>query len=363
MNVSKIGTKEAIYLVLIITIAHSILSMPKYLIDSVKSSIILNLVFVFIVLLCLCLLIVKLFKNFPGMDILDVSEYLGGKHFKRILGTVFITYFILSISVLLREFCDALEIVYYPMTDIAFLVILFTIVIAITGRLEFSASIKANLIVVPLVLFSMVFLFFANIKNYSSTSIFPILGNGFYNTFILGLGNIYAFSGIFILYFLPPLIKKPEDFKKITVISVIIFAIYILLTVLIILFTFSFFVSENEILPLYAAARYIELGTFFVRLESIFLLIWIFAFACYLSIVVRFAMITFKKITNIKETKPLAYPFAILTFAIAMIPDTYAQSKQFENILYPYVSVAFLYVFCILLLVFASLKRRKDRKE
>lgn len=84
MNNTKIGTKEAIYLILSIVIAHTILSLPENLITSVKSSVILNLIFVFIILIALCLLIVKLFKNFPGMDIIDISEYLSGKVFKRI---------------------------------------------------------------------------------------------------------------------------------------------------------------------------------------------------------------------------------------------------------------------------------------
>lgn len=268
-----------------------------------------------------------------------------------------------SSCILLREFCEGLEIVYYPMTDIVFIVMLFTIATAITSRLEFSATIKTNLLVVPIVLVSIIFLFLANFKNFSHTSLFPVLGNGFFNTFILGIGNIYAFSGIILLYFLPSLLKKPQDFKKISIIAVVVSIIYIILAVLIILFTFSFFMSKSEILPLYAAARYIEIGTFFVRLESVFLLIWIAAFACYLSIITRFSILCFKKITNIKESKAIAFPFAILMFSIAMIPDTYADVMNLEGILFPYVTIAFSFIFCILLLIFANIKRRKERKS
>lgn len=361
MNNTKIGTKEAIYLILTIIIAHTVLSLPKTLIENIKSSVILNLIFVFIILLALCILIVKLFKNFPGMDIIDVSEYFGGKVFKTAVGILFISYFMISSCVLLREFCEALEVVYYPMTDIVFVVILFTIAIAITSRLEFSSTLKANLLIVPIALLSIIFLFVANFKNYSHLSIFPILGNGFYNTFILGIGNIYSFSGIILLYFLPPLLKKPQDFKKISIISVIIFTLYILLAVMIILFCFSFSVSQDEILSLYAAARFIGIGTFFVRLESIFLLIWIIVFACYMSIAIRFSMLVFKKLTNIKESKALAFPFSILMFSITMIPDTYAHVEDFEKVLFPHITVYFSFIFCILLLIFANLKRKRER--
>ncbi len=248
------------------------------------------------------------------------------------------------------------------MTDVFFVILLFVICIAITSKLEFTATLKTNLIIIPIMLLSIVFLFTSNIKNFSFNRIFPILGNGFVNTFILGIGNIYSFSGIAFLYLLPPLLKKPENFKKVSIASAIIFAIYIILTVSIILFMFSFFISEDEILPLYAAARYIEIGTFFVRLESVFLLIWMLVFACYLSIVVRFSMLIFKKITNIKNTKVLAYPFSILILSIALLPKNYANVKYYEANIYKYIILGFSYVFCILLLIFANIKKRKERK-
>lgn len=363
MNYPKIRTKEAISIILTVAIAHSILSMPKNLVSNVKSSILLNLALVFIVLLAVGFIIIKLFKNFPGSDILDVSEYLGGKTFKKLLGLFFITYFIISSSFLLREFCEAIKIVYFPMTNIFFVMLFFTIAVGIASRLEFSATLKTNLIIVPLVCISIIFLFLANLKNLNTNTLFPILGNGFYNTFILGLGNIYSFSGIIILYFLPPLLQKPENFKKVTFTSIIIFIIYLVLIVMSILLTFSYFMSEDEMLPLYAAARYIEIGTFFVRLESIFLLIWIIAFACYLSISIHFSMLIFKKIANIKETKALAYPFTILILSIALLPNTYSAAKSYESNVYPYIIIGFSFVFCILLLAFANLKRRKERNS
>ena len=358
MNNSKIGSKEAVCLVMILAVAHTILSTPSNLLTNTKSSILLNLIFVGLIIVGISILIVKLFKNFPGSDILDISEYLGGKVFKKILGLLFITYFIVSSSILLREFCEAIKIVYYPMTNIVFVILLFVIAVAITSKFEFTATLKTTLIIMPLVFASIIFVFVSNIRNLSFSRMFPILGDGFFNTFILGIGNIYAFSGISILYFLPPLLNKPEEFKKISIKSSVIFIIYLILTVSILLFMYSFFMSKEEILPLYAAARYIEIGTFFVRLESIFLLIWMLIFACYLSIVVKFAMLIFKKITNIKNTKVLIYPFAILLLSIALIPNSYAAVKQYETNIYPKIILGFNYIFCILLLIFANLKKK-----
>jgi len=359
MNNSKIGTKDAIYMTLTISIAHTILSMPRNILLNTKSAVIINLVFVCFILISISVFVVKLFKNFPGLDILDIAQYLGGTKFKKIIGLFFIAYFIISSSILLREFCEALKILYYPMTNIFFVILFFILAIAITNKLEFSATLKTNFIIIPLVLLSGVLLFAANIKNFNYDTIYPILGEDFINTFVLGIGNIYSFSSITALYFLPPLLKKAKDFKKISIIAVVVYIIYLILTICTLSFMFSYFMLEDSMLPLYTAARYIQIGTFFVRLESIFLLIWIILFACYLSIACKFSMLVFKKITNIKEIKVLAYPISILVLAISLIPQTYANVKQYEAHIYPYVSIAFNYIFCILLLIFANFKKRK----
>ena len=68
--------------------------------------------------------------------------------------------------------------------------------------------------------------------------IFPILGEGLVQTFVTGLGNISAFGGIVFLYFMPPLLKEPNKFRKVAITSVVISAIYLILAVSIILFMF-----------------------------------------------------------------------------------------------------------------------------
>ena len=107
---SKIGTVEAIMLILTIIVAHSVLSMPTNILSSYKSASILNIIYVGIIAICISFLIYKLFKNFPNMDIIDISEVIGGKFFKNIIGIVFIIYFIVTSSLMLRNFCESIQI-------------------------------------------------------------------------------------------------------------------------------------------------------------------------------------------------------------------------------------------------------------
>ena len=318
-----------------------------------------------IIALLLVYVMYNLFKKFPGMDIIDISEVLGGKILKTVIGFIFITYFIVTSSVFLKNFCECLKIIYYPSTDIFYVIVFFIFSMCLVNSLEFNASIKTNIFIMPFVLISIFFLFFANFRNFVPQRIFPVLGDGFVNTFVTGTGNIFAFSGIVFLYFLPPLLKDPKKFKKIGIISILISAMYLILTVSIILFMFSFFIENDQIMPLYTAATYIEFGPFFQRLESVFLLVWIIAFACYLSITENFAVHIFKKISNIKNAKIMVYPLAGIMLATALLPKNYAISKFYETNIFPIsvISIVLILSFIILILANLKIKHKQFRKD
>ena len=362
METSKITAAEAISIVLGIFVAYTLVALPRSMLETTKTATLINIIYVGIIALLITFLIYKMLINFPGSDIVDIAEYLGGKPLKTFIGIVFIFYFLFSSSILLRNFCECLKIVYYPMTSLIFIILTFIIVICITLHHRFSSIAKVNLFIIPLVIISIIFLFIANMRNFSLDNIFPIFGDGLFNTFVTGLGNLGAFGGITLLYFLPPYLKEPQKMKKIYLTSIILGTVYFLLCVSIILFMFISLMYTNQIMPLYSAARYIEFGNFFQRLESIFLLIWILQMVCYLTIVAKISLSIFKKITNIRDEKPLIYVFGLLIFAISLLPKNYAVSKFIEDYIYHYMVIIVSIVLGVSLLILAYLKKRKKKE-
>ena len=359
MTDTKITSRQAIMMVLTVFVAHTIVSLPQNLIKNTKSATIINLVYVGILAILLAYIIYRLLKNFASLDIIDISEYLGGTVFKNIVGSFFIVYFMVSSASLLREFCEGLRIAFFPMTNILFIIFPFILGMFINNNLSFGSNAKTISIVFPIVLASIIFLFFANYENFAFERMFPILGKGFVNTFITGIGNITAFGGISCLYFLPPYLKEPQKMKKICLTSVIIWLIYFIFCVSTILFMFSFFIEADKVLPLYSAARYIEFGTFFQRLEAIFMLIWILEVSCYVIVANRFSMSIFQKMANLQEQRPLALIFPIIIFGISLIPKNYAVIRFFEAKVYSYMILGIVFVLGIGILILANLKKKK----
>lgn len=188
------------------------------------------------------------------------------------------------------------------------------------------------------------------------------MATGFNTIFISGIMNLFAFGGIEILYFLPPNLKQPKSFKKITIVSILLSAIYLLISVSTILFMFTSFSQSNELMPLYTAVRYIEFGTFFQRLDSIFLLIWTISICCYISIILKFSMNIFGKLTNIKNSKMSLLPLSLLLLSLALLPKNLAISTFLESTVYKYAFFIVVIIISLTTLIIANLKYRKQRR-
>lgn len=356
---SKVGTISAIMLTLSIAVSYITSSLPRTFINETKSATLINIIYITFIVLLIIIIFCQLLKKFPGLDLLDISKYLGGNFLKDIVGIFFIAYFTISSSIMLRNFCEGLVVVYYPLTNYVFIILMFIFAIGMVNRLGFNATLNASSIVFPLVLLSAILLFCGNLDNFSFRRIYPILGDGFYNTFVLGLKNIGAFGGICYLYFLPPMLKEPEKLKKIAVISVIATGAFIFLCVATLLFMFSFFLTTDEVMPLFSVARYIEFGSFFQRFESVFLLIWIISFCCFLSITCKFSTHIFSKMFNLSDMKPISNIFIILIFGLALVPKNYAIANFLQTNVYIYLRIAVGFILGMSVLILANLKKLK----
>ena len=137
MDYKKIYTSEAIALLVMIMINQVILGTPQNIIVNSASGAWLNVIIGSIIALLLALLITKLFKKFSGMDILDISEFVGGTTLKIIVSIVFFLLFFLTSIICLRYIVETLILIYFKNTNILFLLLLFIIGIVTANRQNF----------------------------------------------------------------------------------------------------------------------------------------------------------------------------------------------------------------------------------
>lgn len=364
MNVlQKIGKIEAIALIIMISINQIFLNLSNTIIVNVGSSAWINVIAISIITILFCLLISKLFKPFPTKDIIDISEYLGNKTLRTIIGLLYILFFTFISAIILRYLTNSLKLIYFEKSPLSFLLILFLIPVVFATRLGIKPISRVNLMFVPIVLISIIIILFSTVKDFVPQRIFPILGFGANETFLVGLNNIFTFSGFAYLYFLMPLLKNPKDFKKVTICSIIISAIYIFLSVICLIMMFPFISFTDEMLSIYLLTRLIEFGKFFQRVDAIFVLIWILSAFSFLAITIEFINRILKKLTNLKSHKEISYSISAIIFSFALSFRNLSEIKYMQNIVLKYFVIILVFIISIIILKLANLKLKKEKSS
>ena len=356
MKAEKIGYVEAIALITIVMINKIILNTPKDIIAKTGPSSCLNVLYISAIAIAIVYLIAYLFKKFPGKDILDISEFLGGKPMKVVIGLAYILLLIMLTASIIKNLSETLRTIYFKTSPILFIALFFIVSSTICNRFSIKVIAKANLIISPAIFISIIIILASSIKNFMPERIFPILGYGLNQTFFSGLSNIFSFSGILYLLFLPPLLDKPNKLKSMSVIAIIISSVYLLLSVTCLLLSLSFTMHSDESFSLYVLTRNLDYGRFIQRVDAVFILIWIIAIVSYINIPISLCIYIFKKLTNISDTNSINYSINLLILAISIIPIEYA---IFTTLIAKSVQYSFFILFfaiSIPILILANLK-------
>ena len=292
---------------------------------------------------------------------MDISGFLGGKALKAIMGIIYILFFQVFNVLCISYFANAIKLIYFNKTPIIILVLLFTIPPILINKYRFKTIANLNMIFVPFVVLDIIILFFGASNEYVLQNIFPILGFGEKETFLYGITNLFAFSGLAYLFFINPFIKE-NKFKKISIISIILSGTYLLLSIFCLILSFPSITMYDQLFSLYALTRRIALGSFLQRVDAIFILIWILNNFCFTSIGIFYITTIFQKLTNIKCSTRILYSTAAITFSLCLAFNNIADIKKFAMYFYKFFSFPLIFIISFLILILANIKYDRKKK-
>lgn len=359
MNIdNKIGAKEAILFILIVTINKIILNLPKSIIRSTSTGAIVNLILTGLIVIFFVLIVSCLFKNFQNDDIIDISEYVGGKFLKSIIGILYIVFFSTIICTVILQFISLIKVVYFPKSPFVFVVLFFVAAMSIANYFGNKSIIKTNSLIVPVIMFSLIIMFFGITNQIDINRLFPIFGKDYKSTFIYGLQNIYAFGGVGYVFFLMPFLKNKKDFKKVSI-SAIVFSIFFLIFITaLLLLTFPFISHSEEMVSVYLLVRVLEFGEFLQRTDALFIFLWILSSFSYLSITLMFVLNTFKKVTNISDSRQMSFCFGCILFGVTLFLNNQYIIDLLEGPIYKYSILILIFFISFTLLLIANIKKK-----
>ena len=363
MNEQKLENYQAVAIIVIVMISHIILNLPIHLISETGSATILNFFYIFGILLVICWIVTKIFKLFPNYDLIDICEYTGGKVVKNIYATILLLYLFTVSGFVIRIFSESLVHIYFPNMDVDMVILIFIMITAIINILGFKSIARASVILFPIIIITLLFVFVLSSSNFTPERALPIFGYGTFETFFKGFTNIFAFSSALVITLVAPYISDGNRMRKISFISLIIYGLIILGAIVAILFTMPTVNNMNNTLAIYILAKRVTIGNFIQSIDSVFILVWIMLIFIYLSIIMHFLLATFKKIIAVKHEINMVYSFSAIIFIISMLPKTTTDINFFESIVYKYSSIIFVFLVSFTILICGYIKKKNELKK
>jgi len=356
------GKYEGTCLIIVIMSVQLFLNLPRIMMESAWTAGWILTLYVTVIAFFLFLIIAGLYRNFEGKDLLDIGEYIAGTPGRIITGILLLLLSFSITPIILREYSENIKTISLNTSPLSFVMMFFIVGMLFGAYLGIEAIVRFSAIAMPVFVLGYLTIIFASIKYFDISRITPILGNGPYEIFINGFSKVSIFSGIIVLFIIFPFIKSYKDLKTSGIASILLSGIFFIIGVLSFSLIYQYPTGTESFLPMYQMARLVSFGRFFERAESFYLIVWAASALIYLSIMLFLITYVFKKTFRLKYYRPLIFPFLILIYVIAFIPENIMTVIELEKVFRNY-SWILSFLFPMILLVTANIiHKHKQRK-
>lgn len=359
MKTVQISSLQMAMLMYPTIVATAILSVPSITAGYAKQDLWLSPIIASIMGLITVFIAVKLNRIFPEHTLIEISEQIIGKIPGKILGVLFILFYLQSAGEITRAYAEFIASSFLEQTPIIIIIALMVLLcsIAVYGGLEVLGRITQLLF--PLFFFPLLLLIIFLSPELDFSNMLPILENGVIPPILGSIQPSGWFTEFFIMIFLLPFLTDKKNSMKyglLTVIAVMVTLVIVNLTVLFVLGS----ATSDKVYPLMNISRYISLADFFENLEAVTMAIWIVGTFVKISVFFYVVVVCTAKWFNIEEYRPIVWPIGILVieFSEWAIPNSMTFSL-YERTTFPFYAAAVQTIIPLILLCLALLKKRK----
>ena len=358
----NLNSKELSCVLINLITVKMFFSFPKTLVTNAGNAAWIQCIYVSLIAITLFLLTLKLYEKTDMKSIIELSDEIGGKVLKIIVGIAIILIFTANVSVTVRSFPETVKNVLLPLSPMEIILLLFAFSIALASFGGFFSIARIHAIYIPIAGIMALVLLLLLTPYVKSVNIAPLFAKGTYNIFIKGIPSISIFQDILILYILLPFCKNYSATKKSATFSIIISSVFCTVIVLFYNLIYPNPAAQDFIFPIYQMTRLIKIGEFFQRLDAFFEFFWSISMLLYSSFYLCIICYVFKKIFSLKDAKPLIVPFTIIITCISYIPSSIVEVLNAVTSVYM-LTVPFSFLIPLIIAPIYSKKQNKLNKK
>lgn len=272
-----------------------------------------------------------LLKRFPGSNIVEIYDASLGRVMGFIFSFLLMVSFLLSVGIYTREFTDILKVYALPFTPPSVIIgtLIFAAAVAAFLGIETIARVAKLASYPALIGYLMILIFTSN--SFKLVNLLPIFGYGLDKTVITGILRGSAYDEVIILAVFAGSLQGIEHIKKAGLISLLISGFILSAGLLCFALVFEYRAIQELTIVAFVMTRKISYGTFFQRMDPIFLLLWIITTSIYISILFYTTVSIYCKLFRLQDARPVVIPMAVLAISAAIFP------KDFPSVLSVYI--------------------------
>lgn len=337
---SVISTNQYVWLLFSIITSFSTLQIVGRLIAHAGRDAWLSVIFAWFTDIVLAAVYAYMGIRFPGQNLVQYSITILGRFWGSVIGILFLLFFLISSSGLIRSLCSLLTNEFFPGTPIDALLIICFVLVAAGAKKGLETFARTSEILGPIYLLSFIILFTIAVPLANFSNLKPQLYRGFFPSltgapFILSFISICIMMGMFI-----PHCNKPANGFKGKFIAVTLGSIIFELLVILGIGVFGAEQAGNLINVGLELARMVSIGDAIQRLEAIWLMVSVAAgIMTAISLIWAFSL-GISQIAGLRSYKPLVYPSALLALVLAVTSfNNSNDTNTFANYIFPFIAL------------------------
>ncbi|RAV12997.1 spore gernimation protein [Paenibacillus contaminans] len=357
----RLSTKQLSVLVIFSVIGESLLVIPSSVAEEAKQDAWISGLIGMTAGLLIAWMIFRIGQTYGPKTLIEHNRALLGRWAGGTVSVLYLLYFLINISALIREIGDFITTQFLPETPLraVHLIIVILIIWAVKSGLETLA--RAGEVFFPLFAVLLISMFVFLLPQFHSDRLQPMLGQGI-PSILRGSLFIFAFPfcELIVLLMIFPYVAHNPKLQKDYMLAVLFGGLTICLLILISILVLGPNLSAYHSYASYAIAQKISIGHFVERLEALLAVNWIVSTYYKISLFYYGLILGSAQLFNLRDYRQLTVPTGMIVFGLAFIIS--------PNIVYFNAKVSYWVIIDILfallipaLLFFIGLTRRKKR--
>ncbi len=307
--------------------------------------------------LVIALVNLALHLKYPQMTIIQYSQVLLGNFFGKLVGFMYILFFLGIVLIILRQAVDFLATGIMPETPgEAFLLLLMGVTVYITWEGIVPLARVSELILV-FTLFTILFVLLLVAKDIDLSALQPVLEKGMKPVLLAAATPMGWFGDVLVMTMLLPCLEKPSQARAAALWAIVTSALFIELLVVAVIGVFG---SNEAVLmsfPVFSLVRMINIADFLQRIESLLLAIWLVLIFVKLSLFLYAGTTGLAGWLNLQDYRPLVLPVGIIVMVLSL--QAFAnlmEVKAFLKTIWPLIAVILTFALPLFLLMVSYIR-------